>query len=119
MDSQDKEFEVLLKRFHLRSHAPFPAEIKETRREQARLWSVVPVVAAVVAIAIGAFWFSSILGSFVTVEVAGDPSYKVGERVRLNTPIESDASESFVWSFEDRWRVEVRGHSNVSFESDS
>jgi len=118
MDSQDREFEALLKRFQLRSPASFPAEIQAARREPARLWWAIPVVAAVVAIAIGIFWFSSVLGSFVTVEIAGDSSYKAGERVALRTPIESGARETFVWSLGDGSRVEMRAQSSVSVESD-
>jgi mono/diheme cytochrome c family protein len=119
MDSQDREFEALLKRFQLRAPSPFPAEIQKVRRETARLWWAVPVVAAVVAIAIGVFWFSSFLGAFVTVEVAGDSSYKAGERVAMRTLMESGPRETFAWSLDDGSRVEMRARSSVSVEADN
>ena len=119
MDSQDREFEALLKRFQLRAPGPFPSEVPEVRRDRPNVWWKVSAIAALVVIAVGSLWIVTGRGPSGTVEIAGDSSYKAGERVGLRSPIESGARESFVWSLDDGSRVEMRAQSTVSFESDS
>jgi len=83
MDEQDKDFEIYLRQFHLRQHAPYPAEISVEVASRRPRWVLAAVAAAVVA-AISLPLARNFItpDSFsTTVEVAGDSTYTAGETI--------------------------------------
>jgi hypothetical protein len=79
---------------------------------------MMPAAAVVAFAVIGLLWFRfSANGTFATVEIAGDSSYRVGEVLNPGTSIQSGNRESMVWSVKDGSRVEMRAQSTATLES--
>ena len=116
----DTEFEAFLRQFQLRQagllteSTSAPAGAGHGKRR----WIL--GAAAVIAVA---FLSTSLLWNFMntrspsaTIEVAGDSSYKFGEKI-TGAPIHSGSVESMSFVLEDGSRVEMRGQSEVLIES--
>jgi hypothetical protein len=121
MDEQDKKFETFLRQFHLRRHAPFPAEALEeaTPRHRRRLWVLAAAAAAIVAvlsIPVVRDAFRPVSPAAV-VEVTGDSVYKAGETIAAGIVIHAGGFEPLLVRLEDGTRVEMRAKSQIVLES--
>ena len=118
MDEQDKDFEIYLRQFHLRQHAPYPAEISVEVASRRPRWVLAAVAAAVVA-AISLPLARNFItpDSFsTTVEVAGDSTYTAGETIAAGRTIHSGGFKTLVMRLEDGSQVEMRPQSQIVFE---
>src|SRR5678816_4684948 len=117
MDEQDKDFEIYLRQFHLRQHAPYPAEISVEVASRRYRWILAAVAAAVVA-AISlplARNFITPDSASTTVEMAGDSTYKAGETIPAGRTIRSGGFKTLVMRLEDGSQVEMRPQSQIVF----
>jgi mono/diheme cytochrome c family protein len=115
----DKEFEAFLRQFQLRQAGP----LTESTSGQAasghgkRRW--IFAAAAVIAVAFlstSLIWNMRSRGPSATIEVAGDSSYRIGEKI-AGVPIRSGSVESTALVLEDGSRVEMRAQSELFIES--
>lgn len=119
MDEQDKDFEIYLRQFHLRQHAPYPAEISVEVTSRRPRW-VLAAVAAAVVVAISfplARNFITPDSAATTVEVAGDSTYTAGETIAAGRTIHSGGFKTLVMRLEDGSQVEMRPQSQIVFET--
>ena len=121
MDEQDKEFETFLKRFQLRQHAPFPAEVpvEASPRRHGRRWVLAAAAAAIVAVLslpLARHFFLSPVSPAATVEAVGDSMYKAGQTIPAGTVIHSGGFEPLLIRLKDGTYVEMRAQAQVVLE---
>ena len=119
MDSHDKEFESLLRRFELREpRSPLLAELPEVRQIwRPRWWMVASAAAVVVAVIGGLLLTVAPEIETATVEIAGDSRYESGETIAPRSPIHSGNSKGLTLSLKDGSNIEMHPQSTLSIET--
>src|SRR5580700_8333355 len=107
MHKDDEEFERFLRQFRLQEPGPLPQFVPSPRRRTTR-WILAAALLVVVALP-AAFIRHFLMASspYVTVEAAGDSSYKMGEKIKAGFIIRSGTHEGAMLALEDGSHIEV------------